>query len=280
METLISKNLQEKEALLWERLQEYAKENICIAFSGGVDSSLLLVMVDKAARKLGNKVYAVTADTVLHPKADTENAARVLKETACIPFLLKIDELTVPEIRYNPKNRCYLCKKELYTQMLRYAKTKGCKWLLEGTNEDDLHVYRPGLLAVRELGVQSPLADCGITKQEVRELAEKYGVSVAHRPSSPCLATRLPYGTELNISLLKRIDQAENSLRKLGFRNVRVRVHGDIARLEIDKEDFKAVFEKKEYIVGLIREQGFRYITLDMEGFRSGSMDEDALTDI
>lgn len=273
MEDILSKELCKKEKKLWEQLMDYTKEDICIAFSGGVDSSLLVTMADLAAKENGHRIFAVTADTVLHPKADFDHAIEVIKNTHCKHHILKIDELTVPEIRNNPKNRCYLCKKEIYSQMLTFAKAQNCKWLLEGTNEDDLHVYRPGLLAVRELGVKSPLADCGITKKEVRYLAEKYQVSTAHRPSSPCLATRLPYGTEIDLSVLQKIDKIEEFLRKMGYQNVRARVHGDLVRLEMDKDRLPEVLEEKERIISNIKKQGFRYVTLDLEGFRSGSMD-------
>lgn len=145
--------------------------------------------------------------------------------------------------------------------------------MLEGSNEDDLHVYRPGLQAVKELGVVSPLADCGITKAEVRVLAAEYDIPVANRPSAPCLATRLPYGAELDLELLKRIDEAENYLKNFGWRNVRLRVHGEITRLEVDKEVFTEVLEHREVIIKHLKDMGFRYVTLDLEGFRSGSMD-------
>lgn len=263
----------EKKIRLQERLKEYCRKDVCVAFSGGVDSSLLLAMACEAAEASGAKVYAITMDTVLHPKADLEIARRVLKHTNAIHKILSFDELTVPEIRQNPVNRCYLCKRELYSRMLRFAAEKGAEILLEGSNEDDLYVYRPGLKAVRELGVKSPLAECGITKTEVRALAKEYGVPVADRPSSPCLATRLPYGAEVDPALLKRIDESEACIREMGFQNVRVRVHQDIVRLETDISQFPAVLEKREAILSILKKQGFSYITLDLEGFRSGSMD-------
>ena len=263
----------EKKALLRERLEEYCKEDVCVAFSGGVDSSLVLVMACEAAAKAGTKVYAVTMDTVLHPKADLEIAKKVLERTGAVHEILTMDELAVPEMHNNPKLRCYFCKKALYTRMLDFARKKGARVLLEGSNEDDLHVYRPGLQAVKELGVISPLAECGVTKTEVRKLAAEYELPVANRPSAPCLATRLPYGTELDLELLKRIDEAENYLKKFGWRNVRLRVHGDITRLEVDAEAFIEVVEHREEIIAYLKNAGFRYVTMDLEGFRSGSMD-------
>ena len=265
--------MMEKKRKLMELMEEYCRGDVCVAFSGGVDSSLLLALACEAAEKHGTKVYAVTLDTVLHPKADLEIAEQVLSRTSAIHEILKMDELAVPEIRLNPKNRCYLCKKALYQKILDFAVKKGAVVVMEGSNEDDLHVYRPGLAAVRELGIQSPLAECGVTKAEVRALAGEYGLPVADRPSSPCLATRLPYGARIDLTLLARIDRAETAVRSLGFRNIRVRVHGDIVRLEADKDQFDKVFQYREQILSILKKEGFCYITLDLEGFRSGSMD-------
>lgn len=254
-------------------LQKLTREDVCVAFSGGVDSSLLLVMTWEAAQKNNTQVYALTMDTVLHPKADLEIARTVLARTGAMHKILTLNELAVPEIKNNPADRCYRCKKELYRRMLQFAEEKGISRLLEGSNEDDLHVYRPGLRAIGELGVRSPLAEMGLTKEEVRFLARDYGIPVADRPSSPCLATRLPYGTEIDLELLRRIDEAEEFLRKLSFYNVRVRVHRDIARLEIDTEEFPQLLKERERIIRKLKELGFPYVTLDLEGFRSGSMD-------
>lgn len=254
-------------------LQKLTREDVCVAFSGGVDSSLLLVMTWEATQKNNTQVYALTMDTVLHPKADLEIARTVLARTGAMHKILTLNELAVPEIKNNPADRCYRCKKELYRRMLQFAEEKGISRLLEGSNEDDLHVYRPGLRAIGELGVRSPLAEMGLTKEEVRFLARDYGIPVADRPSSPCLATRLPYGTEIDLELLRRIDEAEEFLRKLSFYNVRVRVHKDIARLEIDTEEFPQLLKERERIIRKLKELGFPYVTLDLEGFRSGSMD-------
>lgn len=250
-----------------------ASEDMCVAFSGGVDSSLVLVMACEAAKSTGKKVYALTMDTILHPKADLEIAKKVLSGTTAEHVVITMDELAVPEIRNNPVNRCYLCKKAIFSRMLTFAKEKGISLMLEGSNEDDLHVYRPGLAAVRELGVKSPLADCHMTKAEVRALAEEYKIPVADRPSAPCMATRLPYGAEIDLELLKRIDTAEETLRAMGLKNVRVRVHGDILRLEVDAESILNVVEHRREIMDHLKKVGCPYVTLDLEGFRSGSMD-------
>lgn len=267
-------DLNEKKTCLKSILEELTKQDCCVAFSGGVDSSLLLVMACEAAEENKTKVYAITADTVLHPKADLTIAKEVLEMTFAEHVVLTIDELTVPEIENNPVNRCYLCKKELMTRMLDFVKKQQCGCLLEGSNEDDLHVYRPGFQAVKELGVRSPLAECGITKKEVRMLAAEYEIPVANRPSSPCLATRLPYDTKLDLSLLKKVDQTEEEIKALGFLNVRARVHSDLVRIEVDSNDLEKVLEMKDTIITLVKNQGFKYVTLDLIGFRSGSMDE------
>lgn len=266
-------DLREKKLLLQKQFKEYCGNDVCVAFSGGVDSSLVLVMACEAAAETGKKVYAVTMDTALHPKADVEIAKKVLEKTEAVHEILTLNELTVPEIHNNPRNRCYLCKKALYTRMLDFAGEKGAETLLEGSNEDDLHVYRPGLQAVRELGVKSPLADCGITKAEVRALAAEYGIPTADRPSAPCLATRLPYGAEIDLELLRRIDEGEKYLRETGIRNVRLRVHGQVTRIEVDETSFPEAIARRKEITEHLKKLGFLYITLDLEGFRSGSMD-------
>lgn len=263
----------DKKTCLRQKMSELAREDMCIAFSGGVDSSLILVMACEAASRTGSKILAVTMDTVLHPKADLDTARAVVEGTGAEHFVVHIDELADVRIKNNPRERCYLCKKALYTEMKEFARKKNISVLIEGTNEDDLHVYRPGLKAVRELGVHTPLADCGITKKEVRELAAEYGIFVAERPSAPCLATRLPYGTEIDLKLLKKIDRGEELLRSFGFGDVRIRVHGEILRLEVKQEDFPEVLRRKAEILKSLKEIGCPYITLDMEGFRSGSMD-------
>lgn len=264
---------EKKEIQLQKLLNNLCREDIGIAFSGGVDSSLLLVMAWEQAKITKKKIYAFTMDTVLHPRGDLEAARKVIQRTGAIHVILKVDELTVPEIRENPVDRCYLCKRELYSRMVSYARQNGISTILEGSNEDDMHVYRPGIRAVKELGILSPLAECSITKEEVRFLAKKYKIQVAERPSSPCLATRLPYGQSIDLELLRRIDEAETMLRSNGYKNVRVRVHGNIMRLEIDPGDLKRVIEERETLISQLKKYGFGYLTLDLEGFRSGSMD-------
>ncbi|MDO5422667.1 MAG: ATP-dependent sacrificial sulfur transferase LarE [Eubacteriales bacterium] len=254
-------------------LENAAEKGICLAFSGGTDSSLLLRLAKDAAEKKGTPLCAVTFDTVLHPACDLEVASKVARELGVSHHVIHIDELQNPALAMNPPDRCYLCKKTLFEKLLAFAKENGFGAVLEGTNEDDLHVYRPGLRAIRELGILSPLAESGLTKAEVRQWAKELGISVASRPASPCLATRLPYGDRIDLELLGRIGRCEDALRAKGLRNVRVRVHGNILRLEADKEAFEKILQEREAFLEELKQVGTPYITLDLEGFRSGSMD-------
>lgn len=267
---------EEKKRKLYENMKHYLQEDICLAFSGGVDSSLLLILAKSCVKEQQKKsnIYAVTFDTMLHPSCDLNIAKKVAKEAEVFHQVLFVNELEQEEIRFNPEKRCYLCKKTLFSKLQEFAKSKGISIILEGTNEDDLHVYRPGLQAIQELGIKSPLAEAGFTKEEVRKLAKELGVSVAERPSTPCLATRLPYGTEISMGVLERIAKGEEYLHTLGFSVVRLRVHGEIARIEIPQKEFESFLKKSGEIIEELKKMGFDYITLDMQGFRSGSMDE------
>ena len=258
---------------LEEAMAKYAKEDICLAFSGGVDSSLLLKAASDAVGKTGKKVYAVTFDSRLHPSCDLAIAARVAKELGGIHKVVSVDELEQEEIRFNPVNRCYLCKKKLFQSLKDLAGEMNIRYIMDGTNEDDLHVYRPGIKALRELEIISPLAELHITKAQVKELAAGYGISVASRPSSPCMATRLPYHTEIDYEVLERIGKGEEYISSLIKGNVRLRLHKDIVRIEVDRESMEELLERSGEIISQLKELGFSYITMDLEGFRSGSMD-------
>ncbi len=269
----MEQNILEIKTRLEQMMAEYAKEDICLAFSGGVDSSLLLKVAADAAGKTGKAVYAVTFDSRLHPSCDLEIAARVAKELGGIHKVVSVNELEQEEIRFNPVNRCYLCKKKLFQSLKDYAKEMNNPYIMDGTNEDDLHVYRPGIKALRELGIISPLAELHITKAQVKELASWYGISVASRPSAPCMATRLPYGTEIDYDILNHIGKGEEFVSTLVKGNVRLRLHHDIVRIEVDQESMGNLMEKSREIIAYLIELGFVYITMDLEGFRSGSMD-------
>lgn len=264
---------EEKCENLFRILDKLTKENTAVAFSGGVDSSLLLKLACLRAKKQGTYVYAIAAHTELHPSGDLEIAKRVAEESGAAFTVLKLQELEEADIVNNPVDRCYRCKKLLFKEIKRKAEELGAKILIEGTNLDDTKVYRPGLKAIEELGIKSPLKDAGFTKKEIRKLAVAYDISVADRPSTPCLATRFPYGAVLSLEKMKKVEQGEAFLRELGLYNVRLRVHGETARIEVDEKDMPKLLESRKEVVEFLKGLGYWYITLDMEGFRSGSMD-------
>lgn len=258
---------------LEDYLESLLEEDVAIAFSGGVDSTLLLRMCVEAAQRRGTRVHAFTVHSDMHPLADVSLARKAALEAGVGHTVLHVDELEEAGIRNNPVDRCYLCKYALFSKIIKEASGMGIRHIVEGTNEDDLHVFRPGLRALKELSVLSPLARFHITKEEVREMAARKGITVARRPSSPCMATRFPYGTLLSYDMLRMVDRAETHLRELGLSNVRVRVHGDIARIETDPESMGRILEMRSALADDLKGIGVSYVTLDLEGFRSGSMD-------
>jgi len=258
---------------LTHTLKEHVHEGICVAFSGGVDSSLLLKIACEVGKQANHPVLAVTFETKLHPHGDLEEAKEIACNLGAIHKIIEVNEFADPEIMHNPVDRCYRCKTLLFQSLIKYAENKGYHYMIDGSNYDDLNSYRPGMKALKELGIHSPLLALQITKLQIRSLATTLGVASSDKPSAPCLATRLPYGATLDFDLLRLIDQGEHYLKDLGFYNVRLRLHGDIIRIEIDKKDFMKFIEQKDLISEKLKALGFQYITLDLEGFRSGSMD-------
>lgn len=244
-----------------------------IAFSGGVDSTLLL----KAAKDvLGSRVLAVTAVSSAFPDQELA-AAKDLAANLQVPLeIIKTNELANPEFAANPPNRCYFCKLELFGELTAIARSKGYSYVLDGANADDEGDFRPGLLAGRELGVLSPLSLAGITKAEVRELARQLGLPNWNKPSLACLSSRVPYGQPISAEKLRQIGAAEELLRTYGFGQYRVRHHGTIARIEVSPEDFPRLIATplRRQLTDSLQQLGFTYITLDLAGFRSGSMNE------
>ena len=249
------------------------EDGVCIAFSGGVDSSLILKIACEAGKKLNKQIYAVTFETRLHPVSDLKISKKLASEMGALHEIVQINEFENENILKNPVDRCYQCKKMLFENLLQFAKNHNLKHILDGTNADDLKEYRPGVKILDEFGIRSPLAEQGITKSEIRELAEILKISVSARPSTPCLATRLPYNTQISFELLKNIEKGEEFIKSLGFKDVRLRIHNDIVRIEINEEDLVKLIAKRKEINNYLKKMAFVYITLDLEGFRSGSMD-------
>lgn len=262
-----------KKENLRRSIAKMVEEGACVAFSGGVDSSLILKIAVEEGQKIGLMVHAVTFETKLHPISDVAISQSVAKEMGAIHTVIEVDEFQDVNIMKNPVNRCYLCKRLLFSTLRDFAEEHGLRHIMDGTNADDHGTYRPGIKALSELGISSPLAENGFSKEEVRSLASELSISVSRRPSAPCLATRLPYGTDIDFNLLKRIEEGEEFIKALGFEVMRLRVHKEIVRIEIPVTEFADFLNKGEEVISKLKSLGFHYITLDMEGFRSGSMD-------
>ena len=258
-------------------LSELTQHKIALAFSGGVDSSLLLVLLGLRLKQgqLPHGLVAFTVSTTMHPQHELKEAQDLAKSFNIELEVLKLDEL--PVIAHNPVNRCYLCKHALMTKLKERAAELGCSVVIDGTNADDLTKYRPGLQALKELGIKSPLAQAGITKEQVRGMLAQLGLNIARKPSSPCLATRFPYGTELKPEAMAAVGQAEERIRALGFTNVRVRAYPEarLIRLELDAEALSRAVEYRSLILPILQSmKGYDHYTLDLKGFASGSMDK------
>jgi len=262
----------EKIELIKEAIK--ARGSAVVAFSGGVDSTTLAALAFEA---LGEKAVAVTIDSPLFPRRQLETAVKTACEIGIENKILTFSQLSLPYFSANTLNRCYFCKKALLETLLDFAEKAGYNVVLEGTNSSELQgEYRPGYRAVQEAGdkVFSPFMEFDVTKEQIREIASKLSLSAASRPSAACLATRFPYGQPITVESLQRIERAEDFLYSLGFSQFRVRMHEYLARIEVIQEEFEDVLRKREKIVRRLKSLGFDYITLDLEGFRSGSMDE------
>lgn len=264
--------IQKKEKLN-DIIKGLTKQPLAIAYSGGVDSSLLLKLAAQFGVESGNRLIAITADTDLHPSCDLEHAEKQAIDLGAEHVVLSIQEFEHADIQENPIDRCYRCKRYILCSMLEVAKENGITQLIEGSNLDDTKVYRPGLRAVQELSIHSPLLEAEFTKEEVRAYAAELGIRSADRPSTPCLATRFPYGTHLTREKLQTVEKGEAFLRSLGFYNLRLRVHDDVARIEVDVEQIPLLLRHRADVIEYIKKLGYAYITMDLEGFESGSMD-------
>ena len=262
----------------YEKLKNYlmSLESVAVAFSSGVDSTLLLKIAHDV---LGDKAIAITASSMSFPKRELDEAKNFCEKNGIKQIIFSSEELDIDGFKNNPKNRCYICKKELFTKILEIAKDNNIKNVVEGSNLDDLGDYRPGLQAIQELDIKSPLRASELTKKEIRELSQNFGLKTWDKPSFACLASRFVYGEEITREKLKMVGTAEELLMNLGFKQFRVRIHGKIARIEILPEDFEKILQEKtrEKIYDELKKLGFSYVTLDLKGYRTGSMNEEII---
>lgn len=247
-------------------------DRLAIAYSGGVDSALLLRL---AVDALGpDRVLAITADSPLTPASELERARRVAAGMAARHLVVASGEFADEGLRANPPDRCYICKRIRFDELRRLARSHGFEHLADGTNADDAQDYRPGLRAAAELGVISPLRDAGLTKADIRRASRQLALPTADLPSFACLASRVPYGVPLTDAVLRRIEAGEEVLAALGLRQYRLRHHGDIARVEVPLDDFAALLAHREPVIEALKQAGYRYVTLDLAGYRTGSLNE------
>ncbi|MBX6763774.1 MAG: ATP-dependent sacrificial sulfur transferase LarE [Rubrobacteraceae bacterium] len=243
-----------------------------VAFSGGVDSSLALAVAARVLPK--ERVLAVTSDNETYLPSELEEARRFVASLGVEHVIINTRELDDPNYASNPTNRCYFCKSTLYTDLKKIAEERGYGCIVDGANADDEGDWRPGRKAARELGVLSPLSAAGMGKEEVRALARHLGLPTWDKPALACLSSRFPYGQEITPEKLAQVARAEEFLRREGFRQVRVRHHGEIARLEVGEEEMERAFAMRGEISTELKEAGFLYVALDLSGYRSGSLNE------
>lgn len=256
-----------------EKLKENIKQmgSVAIAFSGGVDSTFLSKI---SYDLLGKNAVAVTAISATYPKSELDHAKKIAKSIGIKHLFITTEETESKVFMNNPINRCYFCKKELFLKIKTIAKQENLNHVLDGSNFNDTGDYRPGMKALSELEIISPLLEVKLTKQEIRELSKAINLETWNKPAYACLASRFPYGEKITASKLNRVEKAESYLFALGIEQVRVRYHNTIARIEVSKEDVQNIVQRSEDIVKRLKELGFEYVTLDLEGYRTGSLNE------
>ncbi|UCC45829.1 MAG: ATP-dependent sacrificial sulfur transferase LarE [Candidatus Zixiibacteriota bacterium] len=261
----------DKLARLRDILQDL--DSALLAFSGGVDSSFLLKV---AHDMLGEKVVAVTSDSETMARPELQLAQSMAKSIDCKHILIKTNEMCDPDFVANSPDRCFHCKKTLFGKLTELAREHNLKYVIEGSNIDDVSDYRPGFRAIEQYGVRSPLKEAGLTKDDIRVLSKSMGLSTWDKPAAPCLASRIPYGSEVTPEKLHRIEKSEEYLHSLGLRVVRVRDHGAVARIEAPPENLPMLIDpaKSAEISDSLKSFGYQYVAVDLKGFRSGSLNE------
>ena len=256
-----------------EKLKDELRKmgSVAIGFSGGVDSSFLLKV---ASDVLGDKALAITVSSMFSPKQEIFDAVQYAKQMGAHHIVIDVDMEEIEDLKENPENRCYFCKKFIFSKIKDAAKQENISYVVDASNYDDLDDYRPGMKALERVGVVSPLVDVELGKDEIREFSKDMGLDTWDKPAFACLASRFPYGIEITKPRLEQVEKAELYLRSLGFKQFRVRYHIEIARIEVSKNDFQQILAHSDEIVKKFRELGFNYITLDIEGYRTGSLNE------
>lgn len=263
--------LHSKKEKLEQILKSYGK--VAVAFSAGVDSTFLLKVAHDV---LGDNAVAVTVNLASSPDREQSDAEKFCRENSIRQIKVTVDEFSIDGFKENPKDRCYICKKALFSQIISEAEKLGISTIVEGSNKDDEGDYRPGMVAIAELSVKSPLREAELTKNEIRLLSKELNLSTWDKPSFACLSTRIPYGEEITPQKLSAIEKAEQKLFDLGFNQFRVRVHGSIARIEIEKSDFEKFMkpEISENVSQYFHSLGFTYVSLDLDGYKTGSLNK------
>jgi uncharacterized protein len=248
-------------------------DSCIVAFSGGVDSSYLAVV---AHRVLGEKALSVTAESPSYPTFQRNIALNIVRRFGLRHEIIASNEMNDANYVANPTNRCYFCKHELYTRLQTMAESRGYRYVLDGNNLDDTGDYRPGRQAGRELEVRSPLIEAGLRKDEIRELSRRLDIPTWDQPSSACLSSRIPYGSEVTVEKLRMIDRGEEALRAMGFAQCRVRHHGDVARIEIAREELSSALSLDVFdrLSREFKKIGFKFVTIDVDGYRTGALNE------
>ncbi|MBN1604053.1 MAG: ATP-dependent sacrificial sulfur transferase LarE [Chitinispirillaceae bacterium] len=265
----MNETLQKKTEQLETIIGQY--QSALVAFSGGVDSSLLAFI---CKRVLGSRAILATATSSTYPQRELDEARSIGESLGLKHLFIVSEEIDLPEFFHNPHDRCYHCKKELFSKLQDLATGHGCEIVFDGNNSDDISDYRPGRKALRELGIISPLELAGMTKNDIRELSRNFNLTTTDKPAMACLSSRIPYGEQITREKLQRIESAENFLAGRGFSQFRVRSHGDLARLEFIGTEIENAFSQRDVILQELQKNGFAYVCIDLQGYRTGAMNE------